>query len=78
MLCLDLDQSKEKNIMSEQQSHKRGLKSEAQKEDEARDPYAPTASTSPDGGAFASQKERKQTDQDLALSQKTEPHAKKG
>ena len=63
--------------MSEQQSHKRGLKSEAQKEDEARDAYAPIASTSPAGGAFANQKERKQTDQDLALSQEKEPHAKK-
>ncbi len=55
--------------MGEQQSQKRGVKSESQKADESRDPYAPIASTSAAGGAFANEQERNQTDQDLALTQ---------
>ena len=55
--------------MSEQQSKKRGVKSEAQKTDETRDLYAPIASTSRTGGAFGKQTGDIQSDQDLALSQ---------
>ena len=44
-------------MISEQQSQKRGVRSEAQEEYEAReDPYDPKPSSSAVGGAFGSQK----------------------
>ena len=55
--------------MSEQQSQKRGLRSEAQKEDDAREGYNPMGATSPQDGAFGNQEKERQSDQDLALTQ---------
>lgn len=42
--------------MGEQQSQKRGLRSAAQKEDSARDAYAPIPATTDVGGAFGNRK----------------------
>ena len=42
--------------MGEQQSQKRGLRSAAQKEDAARDAYAPMPATTDVGGAFGKRK----------------------
>ena len=50
--------------MGEQQSQKRGLRSAAQKEDAARDAYAPIPATTDVGGAFGKRK----SDEDLSLS----------
>ena len=56
--------------MSEQQSQKRGLRSEAQKEYEAReDPYDPKPSSNAVGGAFGNREKERQSDQELALTQ---------
>jgi hypothetical protein len=54
--------------MSEQQSQKRGLRSEAQKEDAARDAYEPMPATSEAGGAFGKREDGSLSDRDLALS----------
>ena len=54
--------------MSEQQSHKRGVRSEAQKEMRAREAYDPIPLTNRVGGAFGEKKRDTPTDQDLALS----------
>ena len=53
--------------MSEQQSQKRGVRSDAQKQDDARNDYNPTPATSPVAGAFGGQNDNALTDQDLAL-----------
>jgi hypothetical protein len=42
--------------MGEQQSQKRGIRSEAQKEAGTREGYTPTPASSPVGGAFGKQK----------------------
>ncbi|HEY6230697.1 MAG TPA: hypothetical protein VIW64_05505 [Pyrinomonadaceae bacterium] len=54
--------------MSEQQSQKRGLVSEAQKTERARDGYAPIPPSNPVAGAFGESKGHP-TDQDTALQQ---------
>ena len=54
--------------MSEQQSQKRGVRSEAQKEMRARDGYEPIPPSNPVAGAFGEHKRDTPTDQDLALS----------
>jgi len=54
--------------MSEQQSQKRGARSEAQKETRAREGYDPIPPSKPVGGAFGETKRDTPTDQDLALS----------
>ncbi len=54
--------------MDEQQSQKRGLRSEAQKEDKARDTYAPIPPANPVGGAFGEHKRSTPTDEDLSLA----------
>jgi hypothetical protein len=54
--------------MSEQQSQKRGVRSEAQKEMRARDGYDPIPPSNPVAGAFGEQERETPTDQDLALS----------
>ena len=51
--------------MSEQQSQKRGVRSEAQKTTTARNAYEPIPPASPVGGAFGEPKEH-QSDEDLA------------
>jgi hypothetical protein len=55
--------------MGEQQSQKRGVRSDAQKQAGARQGYDPTPSTSRAEGAFGKQKKTRQTDRDLALAQ---------
>ncbi|HEX7722168.1 MAG TPA: hypothetical protein VF397_08415 [Pyrinomonadaceae bacterium] len=55
--------------MSEQQSQKRGLRSEAQKMEDAREGYEPMGSTSRPDGAFGNQEKERQSDQELALTQ---------
>ncbi|HEY8188983.1 MAG TPA: hypothetical protein VIF64_23145 [Pyrinomonadaceae bacterium] len=54
--------------MSEQQSRKRGLASEGQKEARARDSYAPIPPSNEVGGAFGDHKRHNLTDEDLSLS----------
>jgi hypothetical protein len=54
--------------MSEQQSQKRGVRSEAQKEMRAREGYDPIPPSNPVAGAFGEHKRDTPTDQDLALS----------
>ena len=55
--------------MSQQQSQKRGVRSEAQKQADARQGYDPRPATSQAGGAFGKQKNHRQSDEDLALSE---------
>lgn len=55
--------------MSEQQSQKRGVVSEAQKLDRARDGYEPIPATSHVAGAFGDTKRDTPTDPELALKQ---------
>ena len=54
--------------MSKQQSQKRGLRSEAQKEDAARDAYEPIPASSQVGGAFGKRDDGALSDEDLSLS----------
>jgi hypothetical protein len=54
--------------MSEQQSQKRGARSEAQKEMRVREGYDPIPPSKAVGGAFGENKRATPTDQDLALS----------
>ena len=53
--------------MEEQQSQKSGVRSEAQKQDRARDGYAPLPPSNPVAGAFGEHKRDTPTDQDTAL-----------
>ena len=53
--------------MSEQQSKKRGKRSDAQKQARAREGYEPLPPSQPVAGAFGEQQGAHQTDQDLAL-----------
>jgi hypothetical protein len=54
--------------MSEQQSQKRGVRSDAQKTATARNDYEPIPPANPVAGAFGKQQPQIQSDQDLALS----------
>ena len=54
--------------MSKQQSQKRGVRSEAQKMDDAREGYDAMGATSRRDGAFGKQTKKRQSDQDLALT----------
>jgi len=53
--------------MSEQQSQKSGLRSDAQKKERAAHGYDPIGSTSPVGGAFGDDKRETPADRDTAL-----------
>jgi hypothetical protein len=55
--------------MGEQQSQKRGVRSDAQKEADAREGYNPMGSTSPDEGAFGDQRKERQSDRELGQTQ---------
>ena len=57
--------------MDEQQSQKRGLRSEAQKDERARDGYAPIPPANPVGGAFGEHKRDTPTDEDVSLAANT-------
>jgi len=54
--------------MSEQQSQKRGVRSEAQKTTTARHAYEPIPPANPVGGAFGEQQKDRQSDEDLAYT----------
>ncbi len=54
--------------MGEQQSQKRGVRSEAQKTERARDGYEPIPPSNPVAGAFGERKRETPNDEDLALS----------
>jgi hypothetical protein len=53
--------------MSQQQSQKRGLVSDAQKTEASRDGYAPIPPSNPVAGAFGETERDTPTDQDTAL-----------
>ena len=55
--------------MSEQQSQKTGVRSDAQKTDRARDGYDPIAPANPVAGAFGDRKRETPTDQEASLDQ---------
>ncbi len=54
--------------MNEQQSKKRGVRSEDQKQARARDGYAPIPPSNAVAGAFSEDKRDTPTDEDLSLS----------
>ena len=54
--------------MGEQQSQKRGLRSEGQKEARARDGYAPIPPANPVAGAFGEHKTDTPSDEDVSLT----------
>lgn len=54
--------------MGEQQSQKRGVRSEAQKEERAREGYDPLPPSNAVAGAFGENKPDSITDEDLSLS----------
>jgi hypothetical protein len=66
--CDDVDQQTGGQTMSEQQSQKRGIRSEAQKEMRAREGYEPLPPSNAVAGAFGENRRETPTDQDLALS----------
>jgi len=53
--------------MGEQQSQKRGVRSEGQKLDRAREGYDPLPASKPVAGAFGEHSSETATDQDVAL-----------
>jgi hypothetical protein len=53
--------------MSEQQSRKRGVKSEAQKRQTSHREYDPMPASGPAGGAFGKHNPHRQSDQNAAL-----------
>jgi hypothetical protein len=55
--------------MDEQQSQKRGVRSEAQKQERARDGYAPIPPANPVAGAFGERKSDKRTDEEAPLAE---------
>ena len=55
--------------MSEQQSQKSGLRSDAQKQDRARDGYDPIAPANPVAGAFGDRERDTPTDREVQLDQ---------
>ena len=55
--------------MSEQQSQKTGVRSDAQKTDRARDGYDPIAPANPVAGAFGDRERDTPTDQEASLDQ---------
>jgi hypothetical protein len=57
--------------MGEKHSQKQGLKSSAQKEDQARDAYAELPASSKVAGAFGKNQRSTPTDDELALSMAT-------
>ena len=55
--------------MSEQQSQKTGVRSDAQKNDRARDGYNPLPASNPVAGAFGDRERDTPTDQEAQLDQ---------
>jgi hypothetical protein len=64
-------------FMDEQQSQKRGVRSEAQKEERARDGYAPIPPANPVAGAFGERKRTTPSDADVSLAANT-THSQRG
>lgn len=54
--------------MGDQQSQKRGVRSEAQKEDKSRDGYAPIPPANAVGGAFGERNRDTPTDEEASLA----------
>ena len=63
--------------MGEQHSQKQGLKSSAQKEDQARDAYAELPASSRAAGAFGKNRHSTPTDDELSLSMATKTAARR-
>ena len=63
--------------MGEQQSQKRGVRSEAQKETAARDPYNPIPPAKPVAGASGNQQPDRETDEDLSFAINEKEHTRK-
>jgi hypothetical protein len=63
--------------MGEQHSQKQGLKSSAQKEDQARDAYAEVPASSRVAGAFGKNQRSTPTDDELSLSMATKTSHRK-
>lgn len=61
--------------MEEQQSQKRGIRSDAQKQERARDGYEPIAPANPVAGAFGEHRRDTPTDQELSLDINTRRRA---
>jgi hypothetical protein len=57
--------------MGQQQSQKRGVRSEAQKEEKARDSYAPIPPANAVGGAFGERNRDTPTDEETSLAANT-------
>jgi hypothetical protein len=57
--------------MGDQQSQKRGVRSEAQKEEKARDSYAPIPPSHAVGGAFGERNRDTPTDEEASLAANT-------
>lgn len=55
--------------MSRQESQKRGIRSDAQKQQRAREGYDPIPPSNEVGGAFGRNEPDRQSDEDLSLSQ---------
>ena len=53
--------------MEEQQSQKTGMRSDAQKQDRAREGYEPLPASQPVAGAFGEHKPDRTSDQDVSL-----------
>ena len=62
--------------MDQQQSQKSGVKSEAQKQDRARQGYDPIPPANPVAGAYGEHKRDTPNDQETALDQATEKRNK--
>lgn len=60
--------------MDEQQSQKRGIRSEAQKEERARSGYKSIPPSKPVAGAFGDRQRETPTDQDASLSASDNDH----
>ena len=64
--------------MGEQQSQKRGARSEGQKEEKARNGYAPIPPANAVGGAFGERNRDTSTDEDASLAANTKRRHDRG
>ena len=60
--------------MEEQQSQKTGVRSDAQKQNRAREGYDPLPASQPVAGAFGKHKPDRISDQDASLDKNTRPN----
>jgi hypothetical protein len=64
--------------MGEQQSQKRGVRSEGQKAEKARNGYAPIPPANPVGGAFGERERDTPTDEEASLAASTRRQQNRG